>query len=91
MMHTAATLVKAAAGSRPNAVAGAIAGIVRGGNKPVLRAIGAPAVNQAVKAIAVARSYLELGRIDMVCIPFFSEVQIDGEERTAVDLTVEAR
>jgi stage V sporulation protein S len=56
-----------------------------------VRAIGASAVNQAVKAVAIARSYLMPEGIDIVCIPSFSEVMIDGQERTAVHLTVETR
>lgn len=84
-------LVKVAANSRSTSVAGAIAGIVREKGRVDVQAIGAGAVNQAIKAIAIARGYLELDNIHIVCIPSFSEVIIDGKERTAVRLAVESR
>jgi len=77
-------LVKVAANSRSTSVAGAIAGIVREKGQVDVQAIGAGAVNQAIKAIAIARSYLELDNIHIVCVPSFSEVIIDGKERTAI-------
>ena len=83
------TILKVAAGSRPTAVAGAIAGVIRERGRVDVRAIGAGAVNQAVKAVAIARSYLMPEGIDIVCIPSFSEVMIDGQGRTAVLLRVE--
>jgi stage V sporulation protein S len=84
-------LVKVAASSRSTAVAGAIAGVVRESGEVDVQAIGAGAVNQAVKAIAIARGYLELDGIDIVCVPGFTEVLIDGQERTAVRLSVMPR
>lgn len=84
-------LIKVAADSRSTAVAGAIAGVIRERGRVDVQAIGAGAVNQAIKAIAIARGYLELDGIDIVCIPSFSEVTIDGQERTAVRLTIEPR
>ena len=81
-------MIRVAASSRSTAVAGAIAGIVRERGQVDVQAIGAGAVNQAVKAVAIARGYLELDGIDVVCIPAFSEVLIDGKERTAVRLKV---
>jgi stage V sporulation protein S len=69
-------------------VAGAIAGAIREQGKVDVRAIGASAVNQAVKAVAIARGYLMPEGIDIVCIPFFSEVMIDGQKRTAICLIV---
>lgn len=83
-------LVKVAANSRSTSVAGAIAGIVRDHGRVDVQAIGAGAVNQAIKAIAIARGYLELDEIQIVCIPSFSEVLIDGKERTALRLAVES-
>jgi stage V sporulation protein S len=83
-------LVKVAANSRSTSVAGAIAGIVREKGRVDVQAIGAGAVNQAIKAIAIARGYLELDNIDIACIPSFSEVLIDGKERTAMRLAVES-
>ncbi|HEY75738.1 MAG TPA: stage V sporulation protein S [Thermoflexia bacterium] len=84
-------LIKVAADSRSTAVAGAIAGVIRERGRVDVQAIGAGAVNQAIKAVVIARGYLELDGIDIVCIPSFTEVEIDGQERTAVRLTIEAR
>jgi stage V sporulation protein S len=84
-------IIKVAGTSRSTAVAGAIAGVMREQGHVDVQAIGAGAVNQAVKAVAIARSYLELDGIDIVCIPSFVEVMIDGNERTAVRLGVEKR
>jgi stage V sporulation protein S len=84
-------IIKVAAKSRSTAVAGAIAGVIREGKRAEAQAIGAGAVNQAVKAVAIARSYLALDGIDVICIPAFTEVDIDGQERTAIKLIVEPR
>lgn len=83
-------VIKVSANSRSTAVAGAIAGVIRDKRRAEVQAIGASAVNQAVKAIAIARGYLNLDGIDIVCVPAFTEVDIDGHERTAVRLTVQA-
>lgn len=83
-------LVRVAANSRSTSVAGAIAGIVRERGRVDVQAIGAGAVNQAIKAIAIARGYLELDDICIACVPEFSEVLIDGRERTAMRLAVES-
>lgn len=83
-------IVRVAANSRSTAVAGAIAGIVRENGSVDVQAIGAGAVNQAIKAIAIARGYLELDNISICCIPTFSEVIIDGKERTAVRMSVQS-
>jgi len=84
-------IIKVAATSRSTAVAGAIAGVMRERGHVDVQAIGAGAVNQAIKAVTIARGYLELDGIDIICIPSFVEVMIDDQERTAVRLTVEAR
>ncbi len=84
-------VLKVSARSRSTAVAGAIAGVIREGHVAEVQAIGAGAVNQAVKAVAIARTYLAEDGIDIVCIPSFVEIDIDGQERTAVKLTVERR
>ena len=84
-------LIRVSARSRSTAVAGAIAGVIRQYQEAEIQAIGAGAVNQAVKALAIARGYLERDAIDIVCIPFFTEVDIEGNERTAVRFRVEAR
>ena len=83
-------LVRVAASSRSTAVAGAIAGIVRERGRVDVQAIGAGAVNQAVKAVAIARGYLELDDIHIFCVPAFSDVTIEGKDRTAVRLSVES-
>ena len=81
-------LIRVAADSRSTAVAGAIAGVIRERGHVDVQAIGAGAVNQAIKAVAIARGYLELDGIDVVCIPSFVEVMIDGQERTALRFAV---
>jgi len=84
-------IIKVAATSRSTAVAGAIAGVMRDKEQIDVQAIGAGAVNQATKAVIIARGYLELDGIDIVCVPSFVEVMIDDQERTAVRLSVEKR
>jgi len=77
--------------SEPKSVAGAIAAILRTGNPVEINAIGAAAVNQVVKSIAVARGYVAPNDIDLVCIPAFSQLEVDGEEKTSIKFTVEKR
>lgn len=84
-------VIKVSAKSRSTAVAGAIAGVMREYRFAEVQAIGAGAVNQAVKALAIARGYLSGDQIDIVFTPFFTEVDIDGQERTAVRFAVEPR
>ena len=84
-------VIKVSARSRSTAVAGAIAGVMRQHQLAEVQAIGAGAVNQAVKALAIARGYLERDDIDIVSMPYFTEVDIDGQERTAVRFKVEPR
>lgn len=84
-------VLKVSSQSRPSSVAGAIAGVIREKGRVEIQAIGAGAVNQAIKAIAIARGYLAPGGIDVICIPAFTDVLIDGEERTAVKLIIEPR
>ena len=84
-------VIKVAAESRTSAVAGAIAGVVREHKRAEVQAIGAGAVNQAVKATAIARGYLHEDGLDVNCIPEFTTVEIEGKERTAVRLIVEPR
>jgi stage V sporulation protein S len=81
-------LIKVAAHSRSTSVAGAIAGMIREGKPVLVQAVGAGAVNQAVKAAAIARGYLEEDEIEIVLIPSFVEIDIDENERTAVRLEV---
>jgi stage V sporulation protein S len=84
-------VVKVSAHSRSTAVAGAIAGIIRERGHAEVQAIGASAVNQAVKAAAIARTYLAMDGIEIVCLPEFVEVDIEGQERTAVRLVIVTR
>jgi stage V sporulation protein S len=84
-------IIKVSARSRSTAVAGAIAGVVREQKRADVQAIGAGAVNQAVKAITIARGYLEQDGIDIVCIPQFIEILIEGQERTAIRFVIEVR
>lgn len=84
-------VIKVSAQSRTSAVAGAIAGVVREHKHAEVQAIGAGAVNQAVKATAIARGYLHEDGLDVICIPEFTSVEIDGKERTAIRLVVEPR
>lgn len=84
-------VLKVSARSRPSAVAGAIAGVVREAGRAEVQAIGAGATNQAVKAVAIAREYLRETGIDAICVPAFIDVTIENEDRTAIRLVVEAR
>ncbi len=84
-------IIRVAAQSRSTAVAGAIAGVVREHGRAEVQAIGAGAVNQAVKAAAIARGFLALDGLDVVCIPAFADVMIGGQERTAIRISIEPR
>lgn len=84
-------VIKVSATSRTSAVAGAIAGVIREHKRAEVQAIGAGAVNQAVKAVVMAIGYLKNDGMDIVCVPQFVEVEIDGVSRTAIKLIVEPR
>ncbi|HEY4667504.1 MAG TPA: stage V sporulation protein S [Anaerolineales bacterium] len=84
-------IIKVSAESRTAAVAGAIAGVIREHHRAEVQAIGAGAVNQAVKAIAIARGYLQEDGLQVVCVPEFTAVDIEGKERTAIRFVVEPR
>ena len=84
-------VLKVSSKSAPNSVAGAIAGVVRDFGCVEVQAVGAGATNQALKSIAVARGYLAPMGIDLICIPAFTSIQIDGEDRTAIKLICEPR
>ena len=83
--------LKVSAWSNPKSVAGAIAGVLRERGSVDVQVIGAAALNQAVKAIAIARSYVAADGIDPICIPGFQDIEIAGEGRTAIRLSVENR
>jgi len=84
-------VLKVSADSKPKAVAGALAAVLREKGTVELQAVGAGAVNQAVKAIAITRGFVAPNGIDLVAIPAFTKVIIEGEERTAIKFLVEAR
>lgn len=83
--------LKVSSKSSPASVAGAIAGMIKDGVPVEIQAVGAGAVNQAVKAIAISRGFLSPVGIDIVCIPTFADIVIDGEYRTAIRFSVESR
>jgi len=84
-------MIKVSANSRTSAVAGAIAGVVREHKRAEVQAIGAGAVNQAVKALVLAIGYLKNDGLDVVCLPEFADVTIDDKVRTAIKIIVEPR
>jgi stage V sporulation protein S len=84
-------IIKVSANSRTSAVAGAIAGVIREHKRAEVQAIGAGAVNQAVKAWTLATGYLKLEGVEVVCVPEFVEVNIDDKVRTAIKMVIEAR
>lgn len=84
-------ILKVSSHSTPNSVAGAIAGVLRNNDTVEVQAVGAGAANQAIKAIAIARGYVAPLGMDLICVPGFLNVVIDGEERTAIRLICEPR
>lgn len=84
-------ILKVSSNSTPNSVAGALAGVLKDTGAAEIQAIGAGAINQAVKAVAIARGFVAPNGIDLICIPAFTDILIDGEERTAIKLIVEQR
>ncbi len=84
-------VLKVSSKSAPNSVAGAIAGVIREAGSVEVQAVGAGAANQAIKSVAVARGYLAPSGVDLICVPAFANVVIDGENRSAIKLIVEPR
>ena len=84
-------VLKVSTKSNANSVAGALAGVLRENGKAEIQAIGAGALNQAVKAIAIARGFVAPHGMDLICVPAFIDITIDGEERTAIKLLIEPR
>ncbi len=84
-------VLKVSAQSNPKSVAGALTAVLREKGTAEIQAVGAGAVNQAVKAIAIARGFIAPNGIDLVAVPAFVEITIDGEERTAIKFIVEPR
>ncbi|MGL5087685.1 MAG: stage V sporulation protein S [Clostridium sp.] len=84
-------VLKVSTKSNPNSVAGAVAAIIKEKNIVEIQAVGAGAINQAIKAIAIARGFVAPSGKDIVCIPAFTDILIDGEERTAIKLIIQPR
>ena len=84
-------VLKVSSKSQPNSVAGALANAFREKQTIEIQAVGAGSLNQAIKAIAIARGYVAPTGKDLICVPAFSDIVIDGEERTAIKLIVESR
>lgn len=84
-------ILKVSAKSNPNSVAGALAGVLREKGSAEIQSVGAGAINQAIKAIAIARGFVAPAGMDLVCIPAFTEISINGDDRTAIRLIVEPR
>ena len=84
-------ILKVSSKSGASQVAGAIAGAIREEGKVEVQSIGAGAANQAIKAIAIARGFLLETDVNLVCVPSFIEIEIDGESRTALSMIIEPR
>ena len=84
-------VLKVSSKSSPNAVAGAMASVLRQSGAVEVQVVGAGALNQAVKAMAIARGFVISSGIDLICVPNFADIEIDGQSRTALRLLVEHR
>jgi len=87
----ATNTLKVSAKSNPNSVAGALAAVLRQRDSVEIQAVGAGAINQAIKAVAIARTYLRGSEIDLTCVPSFIDVEINGNERTGISLAIARR
>ena len=90
-MDDSIKLLKVSSKSKPNSVAGAIAGIIRSEGKVQVQTIGAGALNQSLKGIAIARGFIAPTGHELVCIPFFRDIEVNGEVKTAIVLSLESR
>ena len=84
-------ILKVSSKSNPSKVAGAIANVFRSIGSVEIQTIGAGSLNQAIKAICIARGFVAPSGVDLVCIPAFAEVQVEGEDRTGIKLIIESR
>jgi len=84
-------VLKVSSKSNPNSCAGALAGVIRHAGVAELQVVGAGALNQAIKAVAIARGFLASSGLDLVCVPAFADIEIEGQSRTAIRLLVEDR
>jgi stage V sporulation protein S len=84
-------MLRSSAKTNPSSLAGAMAGQLRQHGQSVVSCVGAGAVNQAIKAVAICRGFVAPSGVDLICIPAFSDIEIDGEDRSAVKLIIEPR
>src|SRR3954465_5760944 len=84
-------ILKVSSKSNPNSVAGALAGVIRQSGAVEVQVVGAGALNQAIKAVAIARGYVAPSGFDLMCVPTFADIEIDGQDRTAIRLLIETR
>lgn len=84
-------ILKVSSKSNSSKVAGAIANIYREKGSVEIQTIGAGSLNQAIKALCIARGFLAPSGVNLVCIPAFTDIMIDGEEKTAIKLIIEAK
>ena len=84
-------VLKVSSKSNPNSVAGALAGVLSEKGSAEIQAIGAGALNQAIKSIAIARGFVAPSGLDLICVPAFTDIEIDGEQKTAIKLIIEPR
>src|SRR3954471_16135322 len=84
-------ILKVSSKSNPNSVAGAMAGVVRQSGSVEVQVVGAGALNQAIKAVAIARGYVAPSGLDLACVPTFADIEIDGQDRTAIRLRIDTR
>lgn len=83
--------LKVSSSSNPNSVAGALVAVIREQGSAEMQSVGAGALNQAVKAVAIARGFVAPSGVDLICVPAFADITIAGENRTAIKLLVEKR
>lgn len=84
-------IIKVGSKSNPNSVAGALANILRDKDSVEIQTIGAGALNQGIKAVAIARGFVAPSGKNLICIPTFADIEVDGTEKTAIKLIIEAR
>ena len=84
-------ILKVSSKSNPNSIAGALANVLRGSDSVEIQAVGAGALNQAIKGIIIARGFIAPSGKNLYCIPSFASTIIEGEERTAIKLTIETK
>ncbi|MBA7584811.1 Stage V sporulation protein S [subsurface metagenome] len=90
-MDDSIKLLRVSSKSKPNLVAGAIAGIIRSDTRVRIQTIGAGALNQAIKGVAIARGFIAPTGQDLVCIPYFKDIEVNGEVKTAIVLNIESK